>query len=114
MVMVSSEILMDYHDRADKLNSSFRDNLDRAKAKMVVEDSPVDYETFKFICSIYRCIHASHMKSLKFVIYTIDTSNYIERIKNIIEEFHELEEELDSQNELLDKLVSKQTMQATS
>lgn len=109
MAMVSKEILNDYHDRSNKLYSSFKDNLDHAKAEMVVEDSPVDYETFKFICSIYICIHRSAIMMLQFLPTFVrsDGSNYNEDIKNVIEEFHELEEELASQNKFLEKFVSK-------
>lgn len=71
---------------------------------LVVEDSPVDFELFKFIYQTFISIKKANFTAIQFLVASI-LKEYDDKL---IEEFHELEEDLAAQNELLDKLVSKQ------
>jgi len=117
--MISIDPGCDYHDRLEKLNSSFYDNIIRAKAEMVVEGSPVDYDTFKFICSIYRCYDSSNRlrilsSIMKMKSFGIDVKPEQETGKMINEYISEREKAVAAQNEFLDKFASKHTVQANS
>lgn len=129
VMIVSKDILEDYRNIAEdyrnrtfKLSKLCRDNLKRAEAKMVVEDSPVEYAAYKFISSIqlcdYKVLHlrmqfsrASHIYGMALQMdaeyiagYTQskDFLGIIKRYKEWIKDFHSLEEELSSQNKFLE------------
>lgn len=135
VMIVSKDILEDYRNVAEdycnrtfKLSKLCRDNLKRAEAKMVVEDSPVEYAAYKFISSIqlcdYKVLHLRIQLSRASRIYGIalqmdarareskDFLDIIKWYKEWIKDFHSLEEELASQNEYLDKHASMQTAHA--
>jgi len=111
-------IAEDYRNRTFKLSKLCRDNFKRAEAKMVVEDSPVEYAAYKFISSIqlcdYKVLHLRIQFSRVHYIYGMalqmdadiaeskDFSDIIKWYKKWIKDFHSLEEELSSQNKFLE------------
>jgi len=114
--MVSKETVKTYSDRSVNLVSSFIDGFVRAEEKMVVNGSPVDYDNYKFIRSITLCIYKSFLTWGAFNIQKMSLSDYVpqEEINDALESFNKLEEELASQNEFLDKFVSKQSAHVVS
>jgi len=78
----------------------------------VVEDSPVDYTIYEFVCLTYACMIDASMLGIQF---WLDGTKRLTRTRNDahtrenIEKFHELEKSLATQNELLEKLVSTHT-----
>lgn len=136
MVMIVSKDILedyrniaeDYYNRTFKLSKLCRDNFKRAEAKMVVEDSPVEYAAYKFISSIQLCdykvlhlrIQLSRARSIYGIAvrglqmdaeYIADIAGYtqskdfldiIKLYKEWIKDFHSLEEELASQNKFLE------------
>ena len=121
MVMISKETLDKYYYRTFKLRRSFRDNLKRAEAEMVVEDSPVDYATHQFICSIHDCYSTTLRLRLIFALTKLpgdvdavlrDEEDIRKWVKDGIKDLHSLEERLASQNKFFEKRVSTQTVKS--
>lgn len=107
--MISIETLDDYNKRANSLRELFSENLSKAK-DLVVEDSPVDYITYEFVCLTYDCVIESAMLQIQFFIEGIKRE--IGKVNDAtaleyIEKFYKMEKEIATQNELLEKLVSK-------
>lgn len=121
MVMISKETLDEYYNRTYELRSLFWDNLRRAEAEMVVDDSPVDYTTHQFICSIHDCNNTTLRLRLLFALSKLlggvdavlkDDAEIRKWVKNGIKDFHSLEERLASQNKFFEKRVSMQTVKS--
>lgn len=126
---VESARANDYYNRAFKLGRLFGDNIKSAEAEIIVEDSPVDYADYRFIFSVYRCDYISlylrgnfsmihHLfkrvsgMNAEYIAGLDQDENYValsEYFREWIKEFHSLEEQLASQNEYLDKLISMKT-----
>jgi len=106
MVMISEETLDDYQKRSKILSDSFMKNLSKAK-DLVIEDSPVDFETHRFICFCYSSRYESIILWFQFSLYFVrgECDNIL--MTELIEEFHSLEKELASQNDTLEKLTEK-------
>ena len=109
--MISTETWDDYEERSSKLAMLFMENLSKAK-DLVVEDYPVDYATHKFICSVYNSniiamglVVNFGLTAMQIITREVDDANARELIKN----FHSLEEKLASQNEFLEKQTSTHT-----
>ena len=94
--------------RTSELVRFFIDNHSRAKAG-IVEGSPVDYLTHKFICSIQQSESSAILLMFAFGLrWLSDKENYAYEWK-LVKELHSLEEELATQNEFLDSLESTHT-----
>ena len=101
--------MKDYEYRTDSLVNLMRENLSKAN-DFVVEDSPVDFITHNFICFIHKSITDGYLLSISFWCADSLGSHNDEYIKR----FHLLEKSLAIQNEGLEKLMSKQKVQADS
>lgn len=107
--MTSAEKMDDYSYRTKSLVEFMYENLSKAM-DLLVDVSPVDFEIFKFIYQTFSSIIKANFTSTQFLVASI-LKEYDDKL---IEEFHELEEDLAFQNEVLDKLLSKQTVHTTS
>ena len=101
--------MKDYEYRTDSLVNLMRENLSKVN-DLMVEDSPVDFITHKFICFIHKSITDGYLLSIGFWCAGALESHNDEYIKR----FHLLEKSLVIQNEGLEKLASKQKVQADS
>lgn len=111
MVMTSQESMKEYFERTSKLVRFFIYNHRRAKAE-IIEDSPVDYITHKFICSIQQSESSAILLMFAFGLRDLSSKEDYAYEQKLVKELHLLEEELATQNELLDSLASTHTARA--
>jgi len=111
--MISEEIMKDYQERTYSLHKLFRENILKAR-NLVVEDSPVDFATHKFICSVYESVIQAKILMKQFFMESIlqcfngEKALYDEKEKKeLINEVNSLEKQLASQNEFLEIHTSR-------
>lgn len=111
MVMTSQESMNEYCTRTSKLVRFFIYNYGRAKAE-IVEGSPVDYLTHKFICSIRDSESRAILLMFAFGLRYLSSKDDYVYERELVKELHSLEEELATQNEFLEKHASMHTARA--
>ena len=107
--------MADYQERVYSLFHLSKENILKAR-DLVVEDSPVDFATHKFICSVYESVIQAISLGKRFFMESIlqrvkgegEKALYDEKEKKeLINEVNSLEKQLASQNEFLEIHTSR-------
>lgn len=110
-MMISKEALDNYENRAYSLVYLFMESCSKSR-DLVVEDSPVDYATHKFICLTHRSNYDALLLWIAFYSRSLSRDRDDARARKLVKEFHSLEEQLVFQNEFLEKHASMHTARA--
>lgn len=97
--------MKDYEDRAFSLGSRVFEIHSKAQ-KLVVEGSPVDYLTYRLICSIHYSEFLSLSLGTQIWCWRNSSGQDDAEASKFVKKVRSLEEELALQNELFEKLLS--------